>query len=118
LADQRFSKTAKLRRSEDFRRVRELGEKRHSFYFLIYFLQKPDGPTRVGITVSRKVGGAVTRNRIKRLVREAFRLNYQELPAHADFSIIAKKHAGDVIFDQVLRDFLILTCPPESQEGS
>jgi len=44
----------------------------------------------VGITVSRKVGGAVVRNRVKRMIREYVRIHYRRLPTAADISIIAR----------------------------
>jgi ribonuclease P protein component len=50
--------------------------------------------SRLGVTVSRKVGGAVERNRIKRLTREHFRLNRRMLPQPLDINIIARKAAN------------------------
>lgn len=59
---------------------------------------------RLGITVTRKVGNAVRRNRIKRVVREVFRRNRQAFPA-ADLVFVAKRDAGaDLGYDQVLRE--------------
>ncbi len=53
------------------------------------------GSGRVGITVSRKVGGAVVRNRVKRLVRELVRL-HRFIPAHADVVFIARSQAAQL----------------------
>jgi len=55
----------------------------------------------LGITVSRKVGTAVTRNRLKRLVREAFRRRKTLFPRGLDLVFIAKKQAVDATYDQV-----------------
>lgn len=53
------------------------------------------GRSRIGITVSRKVGGAIQRNRIKRLAREAFRVNRHLLAKPLDISLIARKAAAE-----------------------
>ena len=64
-------------------------------------MKKEKGPTRLGLTASKKVGGAIQRNRVKRLLREFFRLNYCKFDSHLDISIIAKKGAYDIGFDRV-----------------
>jgi ribonuclease P protein component len=62
-------------------------------------------PTRLGITVTRKIGNAVARNRIKRLVREVFRQNRQRLPSGLDLVFVAKQQAGEADFVEVVADF-------------
>jgi ribonuclease P protein component len=59
-------------------------------------------PTRIGVTVTRKIGGAVVRNRIKRLVREAFRRVRPGMQAGLDIVWIAKRSAAKVRYEQVL----------------
>jgi len=61
--------------------------------------------TRLGITVTRKVGDAVTRNRIKRLVREVFRQHRGRLPSGLDVVWVAKQQAAGASFADVLADF-------------
>ena len=79
-----------MRRS-DFVASSELGERRTTRYFIALFRDRNDGgPTRLGITVTRKVGSAVRRNRIKRLAREWFRNRSREFGS-CDLVLIAKR---------------------------
>lgn len=65
------------------------------------FIQPRGGEVRrLGITVSRRVGAAVVRSRVKRLVREVFRRNRAAMPL-GDTVVIARTGAGDLSFDQV-----------------
>jgi ribonuclease P protein component len=80
----------RLRRA-DFQRVTGAGSKFTARYFQVFVHDRGDGgATRLGITVTRRVGNAVRRNRIKRLVREWFRLRGYDLGAR-DLVIIAKR---------------------------
>ena len=79
-----------MRRS-DFLASAEFGERRTTRYFIVLLLDRNDGgPTRLGITVTRKVGSAVRRNRIKRLAREWFRNRSREFGS-CDLVLIAKR---------------------------
>jgi ribonuclease P protein component len=79
-----------MRRS-DFVASSERGERRTTRFFIALLLDRNDGgPTRLGITVTRKVGSAVRRNRIKRLAREWFRSRSREFGS-CDLVLIAKR---------------------------
>lgn len=81
------------------------GRKFHTDSFLVFVLrQESAGPARVGVTASRKLGGAVQRNRVKRLVREAFRRHKLLFPSGIDVVFIAKKSAVDADYPQVVRE--------------
>ncbi len=60
---------------------------------LYVFPRDEEGPPRLGLSVSRKVGGAVQRNRVKRLLREAFALEGSELPVGTDAVVVARHEA-------------------------
>lgn len=82
----------------DFKKVIEDGRKFSSGYLLIYV--KPNGLpfSRLGIAVSKKIGNAVVRNRIKRRLREAVRKQLMEKPLRYDFMIIARSASADAAF--------------------
>ncbi len=71
------------------------GRRVHTAHFVLIVGRglSSDSPSRLGVTVTRKVGSAVRRNRVKRLVREAFRLDPALLPAGVDLVVIAKDGA-------------------------
>ena len=105
MTPERFPKSSRLRRRSEFLRVQEGGRKFHTDSFLVFVLPQGDpGATRVGVTASRKLGGAVVRNRVKRLVREAFRRHKMLFPGGLDVVFVAKKSAVDASYDQVVRE--------------
>jgi len=63
-------------------------------FVLLVARREADGPSRLGIVTTRKIGVAVVRNRIKRLCRETFRLAPDMLPKNVDLVVIAKAGAG------------------------
>jgi ribonuclease P protein component len=72
------------------RRGRSLGGRE---FVLYVFPREEPGPPRLGLSVSRKVGGAVQRNRVKRLLREAFALESDRLPPATDVVVVARHEA-------------------------
>ncbi len=72
-------------------------------HFLVIYTKGQHGKTRFGITVTKKVGNAVTRNRIKRLSREFFRQNRSRLEVTWNINIIAKKNAAHMSGEQVFK---------------
>ena len=74
-----FTRQMRLLRSREFLEVRKHGRRSISRNFIIYTLANDLGTNRLGITASARVGGAVQRNRVKRLIREFFRLNRQKI---------------------------------------
>ena len=93
-----YPREARVRRRAEFTVCYERGRRLHSAHFLLFLLPRPEGRARTGVAVSRKVGGAVTRNRVKRLLREFFRLHAHALP-RGDMVVVAKRHAGQAELD-------------------
>lgn len=91
-----FPKQERLRSSSEFKSLSARGRKIHTRSFLILVLAT-DGHPRLGVTVSRKVGNAVVRNRVKRYLREYFR-HHKGLFKNADYNIIARKGASTLDF--------------------
>jgi ribonuclease P protein component len=85
-----------LSRSADFDRVYRRGRAHGGRDLVVHaFPRGDDGEPRLGLSVSRKVGGAVERNRIKRLIREAFRLELARLHPGYDIVVVARPGAGE-----------------------
>jgi ribonuclease P protein component len=94
----RRPRSGRLSRSADFERVYRRGKSHGNRHLVLYAFPRgaePDGP-RLGVSVSRKVGGAVHRNKVKRLLREAFRAREAGLPADHDYVVVARPEARDL----------------------
>ncbi len=90
-----FPKSARLLKHADFERVYQQGRRHFSTSMTVFFLEREvAGGPRVGLTVGKVLGGAVTRNRIKRRVREAVRRHLLPLTANVDVVINPKKSAS------------------------
>jgi ribonuclease P protein component len=91
-------KRGRLTRSGDFDRVYRDGSSRANRHLVVYtFPTEPGGAPRLGISVSRKVGKAVTRNKVKRTLREAFWSLSERLPAGHDFVIVARPGSEELV---------------------
>lgn len=92
---QRMTKSMRLRRRDEFVRVQSTGRKVHGKHFVALVASSPTpSPTgRVGLTVTKRIGNAVTRNRIKRSAREWLR-RHGWVPAGQDVVFIAKETAA------------------------
>lgn len=103
-----YQKNDRLRISKDYSELRRMGCKYTTPHFVLFIkinvLKRP----RIGITVSRKVGNAVVRNRIKRYIKEFFR-NNKNVFNNSDYSIIARYNTGTLRSTDInkeLTDFL------------
>ena len=97
------AKRRRLSRSAEFERVYRQGRSKGNRFLVLYAFprvvddaaEREDGP-RLGLSVSRRVGGAVERNRVKRVLREAFRAEAERLPATSDYVVVARPDAREL----------------------
>ena len=94
-------RSEKLRRPADFNRVYSEGKKIGDARLALFFGPFASENTRLGVSVSKRIGNAVTRNRVKRLLREAFRLNKHRMKKGYDLLFVARAGVRDLKFRQV-----------------
>ena len=99
-----FRKHEKIRRKKEYLTIYREGRRSYSGNFTIITSSNISGFRRLGITVGKKAGDAVRRNRIKRLLREYFRLNKLRLSASQDIVIMAKKNIPRLSYRDVCKE--------------
>lgn len=92
---QAFGKGVRLRRRAQFLAVQEKGARINADCLLVVWRRNEGSDTRLGLTVSSKVGPAVVRNRIRRHLREFFRKRRMEFPKGVDVVVIARQSASE-----------------------
>ncbi len=95
----------RLSRSGDFKRVYRDGSSKATRYLVLYRFDRGEdepGQPRLGVSVSKKLGDSVTRNRIKRVLKEAFWSSVDREDADQDFVLVARPSVGQVIEDRGL----------------
>jgi ribonuclease P protein component len=112
-----FPRSARLLRHADFERVYAEGRRHFAAHMTVFYLPRTDGGAmRVGFTVSKALGGAVARNRMKRRLREAVRLHWPEMSVAMDVVINPKKSLLAAEFAQIeneiSRAFEVIQKPP------
>lgn len=88
-----FRAHERIRRRSDFQQVYNRGAKVHGRYCTLFLLASTDSFGRLGIAATKKLGGAVQRNRAKRLIREVFRLN--KIAPGYDVVVVPKRELLD-----------------------
>ena len=86
-----FQRTDKIRKRKEYQIVSKNGGRWYTRSFVIVKAENEVNKARLGVSVSKKAGGAVKRNRIKRLIRESFRLCKNRIVDSQDIVVIAKK---------------------------
>ena len=102
----RFRTRERIRRRPEFKQVYERGVRIHSRYSTVFLLPNGTDVGRLGIAATRKLGGAVQRNRAKRLIREVFRRN--KIAPGFDVVVVPKRDLLDASLSTLEADYCTL----------
>lgn len=106
MTGQGFNKARRVRRRGEYQQVFDRGTKIHGRYLTLVMAPSDASRPRLGIVASRKLGGAVARNRAKRLIREVFRRNTIPGPQGVDVVVIPRRELFDAAYISLEADFL------------
>lgn len=102
----RPSRDNRVRKRAEFLEIQSGGVRVNGDCLVFILLRREAGqPVRLGITASRKIGGAVQRNRARRLIREGFRAVFSELPRALDIVVIVRRPLGERKLGAVLEEW-------------
>ena len=98
-----------MRKRKDYLVIQQHGRKLSGTHYLMFARPAAGaGGTRFGMTVSRRVGGAVQRNRVKRWLRESYRRMKGDFPAGLDVVVVARPSAADAGYEPTARELATL----------
>ena len=100
--------TRSMRYNTEFRRLYASGKSAATGYIVVYCKRNRRGRSQLGLTVGTKVGKAVVRNRVRRRLREIYRLHESEIRRGFDIVIVARVKSRYAAYSQLERDFLRL----------
>ncbi|WP_088104608.1 ribonuclease P protein component [Halalkalibacter urbisdiaboli] len=102
-----MKKEQRIKKNDEFSLVFDKGQSVANRQFVLYSLKKEgQDQFRIGLSVSKRVGNAVTRNRIKRLVRTFFQLYKEEIKSGFDYVVIARRPVADMEYQEVEKSLL------------
>ncbi len=106
-----FKSKERIRKRSEFITTYKKGVKKESQHFKIAILPNNLQWSRLGLTVSKKIGKAVQRNYVKRRLREYFRLHKAYLPGSCDMVLTAKTGANKLKYSDICRELNKILCP-------
>ncbi len=92
---------ATLKKTYEFKKVYRKGKSVANALVVLYYLKREDNCLKIGYSVSKKIGKAVVRNRVKRLLRESYRHNKSKLKTGFDLVLIARNSINTKSYQQV-----------------
>lgn len=95
-----MNKDQRIKKNKEFQQIFKKGKSFANRQFIVYVLKSDQPEFRLGLSVSKKVGNAVTRNRIKRYIRQTFLELKDDLLPNADYIIIARPQAATLDFHE------------------
>ena len=95
-----------VKQNSDFRRIYRRGRSAVSGGVVVYCLKNRQGMSRLGVTVSTKLGHAVVRNRVRRRLRELYRLHRAEMLSGYDVIVVARVRAVEMPYAKLERQYL------------
>ena len=105
-----LGKEERVQKSSDFKQALQGGRKELTEHFKVFIYPNHLEIKRIGITTSKRVGSAVKRNRIKRLLREFFRLHKTCCPPSSDIVFIAKPGADKLDYSRLREELKNILC--------
>ena len=102
-----FDKKSRILKREDYLKIGQRGRRLRTKHFTVLYDKNELGYTRCGITASKKIGNAVIRNRVKRRLREFFRLNRDKLKSSTDYIFIAGKGSSQIKYSELSDELLL-----------
>ena len=97
-----------IRKNDDFRLCYKHGSSCANRYLVLYVRKNGTDTSRIGISVSKKVGNSVVRHRIKRLVKESYRLHEKEFDSGSDYVVVGRRSADGASYQEIERALLAL----------
>ena len=97
-----------LKKNFDFQKVYREGKSYANRYLVMYVLKNGTEYNRIGISVSKKVGNSIVRHRLKRLIKEAYRLQEDMFHSGLDIVVIARMSAKDISYQETVSALLHL----------
>lgn len=107
MGEKLIPKQYRLKKKSDFQKIFKKGRSSAGPYFVLYIRENEEkGPTRIGFAVSKKIGTAVVRNKIKRRLREAVRSLVPDIKDNYDIIIVARSRIKSISFFEIQKQMI------------